>query len=132
MGGLNPAIQLAAALDKRGITVSIDGDRVHAHIGYRNHMIIKPCTEGVKSHQFGREWSWSHGGESGLHPRGDYDGAAQAIDKTLRSLPALEDTRLLYRMNHIGWTWAQESDEALERARRINEERRQGKQAGAS
>lgn len=95
-------------------------------------MVIKPRTEGVKTHQIGQEWSWSYGGESGLHPIDDYEGAAEAIEKTLRSLPALADTGLLYRMNHIGWTWAQESEEALERARRINKQRQQAKPAGAT
>jgi len=109
MGGVNPVIQLAAALDRRGITVSIDGDRVHVHIGPRERMAIRRRAEGIPSHQLGREWSWQHGAQAGCHPVTDYEGAADAVEKALRGMPDLAGTSLLHRMDHLGWTWEQES-----------------------
>ncbi len=47
MGGVNPTIQLAAALDRRGISVTVDLDRIRVHIHRREHMVIRPRTEGV-------------------------------------------------------------------------------------
>jgi hypothetical protein len=47
MGGVNPAIQLAAALDRRGIRVSLDLDRVRVHIQAQETMTIKPRTGGI-------------------------------------------------------------------------------------
>ncbi len=55
MSGVNPTIQLAAALDRRGVTVSIDLDRVRIHLGEFKYIVIKPRTEGVKVHDYGRE-----------------------------------------------------------------------------
>ncbi len=121
MGGVNPTIQLAAALDRRGVTVSIDLDRVHVHIQGRERVIIQPRTEGLKTHDYGREWSWHYGGDAGRHPRDDYEGAAEAVEQFLRNMPGLAETALLYRMNHMGWSFEQETREALERAKRKKE-----------
>ncbi len=117
MGGVDPTIQLAAALDRRGVSVSIDFDRVRVHLREFKYIVIRPRTEGVKVHDYGREWSWTYGGEAGRHPRDDYEGAADAVEKFLRNLPALAETALLYRMDHMGMSFEEETQEALERAR---------------
>ncbi len=118
MGGVNPTIQLAAALDRRGVAVSIDFDRVRVHLGEFKYIVIRPRTEGVKVHDYGREWSWTYGGEAGRHPRDDYEGAANAVERFLRNLPGLAETALLYRMEHMGMSFEEETQEALDRARR--------------
>jgi hypothetical protein len=119
MGGVNPTIQLAAALDRRGVTVSVDFENVRIHLGsYREYIVVQPRASGINVHDIGRYWFWNYGGEAGKHPRDDYEGAAEAIEKFLRSGPGLADTRLLYRMDHMGWTFEQETREALERARK--------------
>ena len=113
MGGVNITIQLAAALDRRGVRVSIDLDRVVVHIDGRDKMVIKTQTRGENRW---REWSWEYGQKMGEHPLNDYEGAAEAVENFLRSQPGLGETPLLYRMNHMGWTWKQEGDEILQRA----------------
>ncbi len=118
MGGVDPTIQLAAALDRRGVTVSIDFDRVRVHLGEFKYIVIRPRTKGVKLHDYGREWSWTYGGEAGRHARDDYEGAADAVEKFLRNLPGLAETALLYRMEHMGMSFKEETQEALDRARR--------------
>jgi hypothetical protein len=117
VGGVNPVVQLAAALDRRGVTVSVDGDRVRVHLGGFTYIVIKPLTEGVAPHEYGREWCWQYGGGAGRHPVGDYEGAAEAIVKFLRGVPALAGSALIYRMDHMGMSWAEETQEALDRAR---------------
>jgi hypothetical protein len=57
------------------------------------------------------------GDESCRHPRGDYEGLAAAFEKYLRERPEFAQTRVLYRMNHMGWTWQEEDQEALDQAR---------------
>lgn len=48
MGGVNPTIQLAAALDRRGVTVSLDGERVLVHLGtYRKYIVVEPRSDAV-------------------------------------------------------------------------------------
>jgi hypothetical protein len=121
MGGVNPTIQLAAALDRRGITVSIYFDRVKVRFHGHERMVIRPRTEGVKPCDYGREWTWHYGGDAGRHPRDDYEGTADAVEQFLRKMPALAETALIYRMNHMGWTFEQETQEALEQARRKEE-----------
>jgi glycosidase len=116
VGGVNPAIQLAAALDRRGISVSVDLDRVIVHAGRGQRMIIRPRASGVRAHDYGRDWSWHYGDESGRHPRGDFEGAAETVETFLRDLPELADSTLLYRMDHMGWTQEEELKEALARA----------------
>jgi hypothetical protein len=77
----------------------------------------------------GRHWFWRYAGRAECsHPSDDYEGAADAIEKFLRDIPGLGDTRLLYRMNHMGWTFWQETEEILERARA----RRESGDAGTS
>jgi hypothetical protein len=121
MGGVNPEIQLAAALDRRGITVSVDLDRINIHLGgYREYIVVGGWAPRVETHDIGRYWFWDYVGKAGKHPRDDFEGAADAIEKFLRDIPGLADTRLLYRMNHMGWTWRQEEDEILERGRKKN------------
>ncbi len=53
---------------------------------------------------------------SGKHPVSDYEGAAEAIEAMLRSLPELAGTRLRYRMDYMGQTFEQEDQETLEAA----------------
>jgi hypothetical protein len=121
MGGVNPTIQLAAALDRRGVTVSVDVDSVRIHLGsYREYIVVQPRASGMQVHNIGRYWFWDYGGEADKYPRDDYEGAADAIEKFLRNTPVLAASRLLYRMDHMGWTFEQETQEALERARREN------------
>jgi hypothetical protein len=120
MGGVNPTIQLAAALDQRGVTVSLDGDRVLIHLGtYRKYIVVEPRSDAVPATEWGRHWFWRCAGRAECsHPSDDdYEGAADAIEKFLRDIPGLGDTRLLYRMNHMGWTFWQETEEILERGR---------------
>lgn len=118
MGGVNPAIQLAAALDRRGVTVSIDHDRVRIHLGgYREYIVIQGFASRAKIHDTGRNWYWDHLVETGQHPVDDYEGAADAIEKFLRDIPGLAGSHLLYRMNHIGWNCEQEEDEILGQTR---------------
>ena len=124
MGGVNPTIQLAAALDRRGISVSVDLDRVRVHIQGREKMIIERRTSGIPVCRYGREWSWDYGGRSGTHPVSDHEGAADAIEAMLRGLPGLAGTPLRYRMDHMGQTFEQEDQESLEAARAKNAARR--------
>jgi hypothetical protein len=127
MGGVNPTIQLAAALDRRGVTVSVDVESVRIHIGgYREYIVVQPRASGINAHDIGRYWFWNYGGEADKYPRDDYEGAADAIEKFLRNTPGLAATRLLYRMDHMGWTFEQETQEALERARRKNKSNSNG------
>jgi hypothetical protein len=115
MGGVDPALQLAAALDRRGITASTDLDRVRVHLGgYREYIVIRSWAPRINTHDIGRYWFWDYLGDIGQHPNDDYEGAADAIEKFLRDIPGLADTRLLYRMDHIGWTREQEEEELLE------------------
>jgi hypothetical protein len=118
MAGMNRAIQLAAALDRRGVTVSVDLDRVRIHLGgYREYIVVQGHESRVKIHDIGRNWFWDYLGEAGQHSVDDYEGAADAIEKFLRDIPGLAGSHLLYRMNHIGWNCEQEEDEILERTR---------------
>ena len=97
---MNPVIQLAAALDRRGVTVSIDGDWLRVHLGgYREHIIISRQARGVEPWDIGRNWLWEHGGKSGTHPISDHEGAAAAIEAFLRADRGLAGTALLRRMD---------------------------------
>lgn len=118
-GRVNPTIQLAAALDRPGVTVSLDGARVLIHLGtYRKYIVVEPRSDAVPVTEWGRHRFWHYAGRAECsHPSDDYEGAADAIEKFLRDIPGLGDTRLLYRMNHMGWTFRQETEEILERAR---------------
>lgn len=129
MGGVNPMIQLVAALDRRGMTVSIDVDRVLIHLGgYREYLLIQPRSDAVPITEWGHNWFWRYGGRAECsHPRDDYEGAADAIEKFLRDIQGLADTRLLYRMNHMGWTFEQEGEEILERGRQARRDPGDGK-----
>jgi hypothetical protein len=84
-------------------------------------MVIQPRTEAVKTHDYGREWTWHYGGDAGRHPRDDYEGAAEVVEQFLRNMPGLAETVLLYHTNHMGWSSERETQEALERARRKKE-----------
>lgn len=118
MGGVNPTIQLAAALDRRGITVSVDGERINIHLGTPGkHIVVGGWAPRVDPCDIGRYWFWDYAGTAGQHPRDDFEGAADAIEKFLRHIPGLGDTRLLYRMDHMGWTGEQEIGEILQRGR---------------
>jgi hypothetical protein len=117
MGGVNTAIQLAAALNRRGISVSLDQRGVIVHIHLQETMLISPHNRGPRPYTYGREWYWEYGGQDGRHHSGDWEGAADAVEKFLRSQPGMKDTALLYRMDHMGWTREEETQEALERAR---------------
>ncbi len=118
MGGVNPTLQLAAALDRRGVTARVQYDRVRVWIENSDHMIIEPATKGRKPHEYGRYWWWEYGGNSGEHSRDDYEGAAEAVVKFLLADPALKDTRCVYRIANMGKSFQQETDALLERARR--------------
>ena len=125
MSGVNPAIQLAAALDRRGISVSVDGERINIHLGTpRNYIVVQGWAPRVYPCDIGRYWFWDHAGKAGSHPRDDFEGAADAIEKFIRDDPGLADTRLLYRMDHIGWTGEQETEEILARGRARRESER--------
>jgi hypothetical protein len=117
VGGVNPAIQLAAALDRRGISVSLDYEWVVIHIQGQERIVVGRRTEGVKPYQIGREWAWSYADEWGVHPVKDYEGAAEAIEEMLRSIPSLAETALLWRMDFMGLSFEQESQARLERLR---------------
>lgn len=101
---MNPVIQLAAALDRRGMTVSIDGgDRLLVHLGgYREHILIGRQVRGIAPQDIGKSWLWEHGGKSGTHPVSDHDGAAAAIGAFLRAGPGLAGTALVRRMDKFG------------------------------
>jgi hypothetical protein len=121
LGGVNPTIQLAAVLDRRGITVSVDGERINIHLGTpRKYIVIQGWAPRVDPCDIGRYWFWDYAGKAGQHPRDDYEGTADAIEKFIRDDPGLADTRLIYRMNHMGWTQEQEMKEILERGRKEN------------
>lgn len=124
MGGVNPTLQLAAALDRRGVTASVDGQRVFIHLGkLRQYIVVEAHSDAVPVTEWGRHWFWRYAGRAECsHPSDDYEGAADAIEKFLRDIPGLEDTRLLHRMNHIGWTGEQEIEEILERGRQARRE----------
>jgi len=112
MAGVNHALQLAAALDRRGITTLLNQGHLAVRIGRDSDpMPIKPANSGT------RRWIWSYHGNDGAHASDDYEGTADAIEKFLRATPALAGTELLYRMDHMGWTMQQEGDELLECAR---------------
>jgi hypothetical protein len=119
MGGVNPVLQLAAALDRRGVTASVESNRVFIHLGKpRQYIEVQAHSGAVPCTEWGRHWFWRYAGQAECsHPSDDYEGAADAIEKFLRDIPGLADTRLLYRMNHIGWTGEQEAEEILERGR---------------
>jgi hypothetical protein len=119
MGGVNQALQLAAALDRRGVSVHVDGERVFIHLGQlRKYIAVEPRSDSVPVTEWGRHWFWHYAGRAECsHPSDDYEGAADAIEKFLRDIPGLEGTRLLYRMDHMGWTFQQETEEILERGR---------------
>ncbi len=117
MGGVNPTIQPAAASDRRGVTATIDLDRLRVHIDTGDHMLIKPLTEGRKPGDYGREWTWAYGGRAGTHPRDDYERAADAVVTFLTSDPALDDTARRYRVDHMGMSFEEETNEALARHR---------------
>jgi hypothetical protein len=122
VGGVNPTIQLAAALDRRGITVSIDLDRIRVHIHGHEQMVIQPRTEGVKPHDYGREWFWKYGGDFGTHPRDDIEGMADAVLKFILDGYAFGGTTLRYRIDHMGMTFQQETQEVLDRAKRTRDQ----------
>jgi hypothetical protein len=140
MGGVNPTLQLAAALDRRGITASVEDDRVFIHLGrLREYIVVEGWSDAVPVTEWGRHWFWHYAGRAECsHRSDDYEGAADAIGKFLRDIPGLEDTRLLYRMNHMGWTFRQETEELLERGRQAeqdsggSESSRPGGKSGAS
>ena len=111
--GVDYWLQLAAALDRRGITVKIDVNQVIVRIGRDN----APITIGYDNHLHPERWHWSYLGRDGTHPIGDFDGAAQAVEEFLRATPGLAGTELLHRMNHMGMTFQQETDEILARAK---------------
>jgi hypothetical protein len=121
MGGVNPGIQLAAALDRRGVTVSVDQARINIHLGRpRQYIVVQGWAPRVETLDIGQYWFWDYAGRSGKHPIDDFEGAADAIEKFLRDIPGLDDTRLLYRMKHMGRTQEQEIEEILERGRKKN------------
>lgn len=103
-GQVNPVIQLAAALDRRGVMVSIDdGYRLLVHLGgYREHIVIARQVRGVALCDIGKTWLWEHGGKSGTHPASDHEGAAAAIEAFPRADPGLVGTALLRRMDKYG------------------------------
>lgn len=112
MGSVNPTLQLAAALDRRGITTLLNQGQLAVRIGRDSSpMPIKPAILGEP------RWTWTYCAKDGSHPCDDYEGTAETIEKFLRDIPALADTELLYRMDHMGWTMQQEGDELLQRAR---------------
>jgi hypothetical protein len=118
MGSVDPAVQLAAALDRRGVTVSAGQGRVIVHLGGFEEFTIR--ASGIRARGYGREWAWRYGSEAGRHPRDDWEGAAEAVGKFLHGLPELTGTALLYRMDHMGWTGEQEIEEKLKCARHEN------------
>lgn len=111
MGDVNHKLQLAAALDRRGITATVEWQQVIVRIGSNlKSMTIRYAVHGPL------RWVWSYLGRDGTYPGGDFEGAAEAIEAFLRALPGMAGTELLYRMDHIGMTWRQETEEALARA----------------
>ncbi len=50
-------------------------------------------------------------------PRDDYEGAADAVVTFLTSDPALDDTACRYRIDHMGMSFEEETNEALARHR---------------
>ena len=112
MGGVDHWLQLAAALDRRGITVTVEVNQVIVRIGAGN----APMRIGYDNHLHPRRWRWSYLGREGSHPMGDFDGAAQAVEEFLRAQPGLAGTELLLRMNRMGMTFQQETEEILARA----------------
>ncbi len=78
MRGANPVIQLAAALDRRGVTVSIYWEWVYVWLRDHERMVIKPSTR-VPGHEIGRMWAWEHNGNYWSHPREDWEGAAEIV-----------------------------------------------------
>ena len=112
MGGVDYWLQLAAALDRRGITVKIDVNQVIVRVGAGN----APMIIGYDNHLHPQRWHWAYHGRDGTHPIGDFDGAAQAVEEFLRAQPGLAGTELLHRMNRMGMTFQQETEEILARA----------------
>ena len=97
---MNPVIQLAAALDRRGVTVSVDDDGLRIHRGgYRQYILVSRQVRGVAAWDIGKNWQWEYGGRSGTHPIDDHEGAAAAIEAFLRADKGLASTALLRRMD---------------------------------
>src|SRR6266487_3378475 len=56
VGGVNPTIQPAAALDRRGVPATIDLDRLRVRIDTGDHTLITPVTKARKPGDYGQEW----------------------------------------------------------------------------
>jgi len=78
MRGANSAIQLAAALDRRGVTASIHWEWVYVWLRDCEPIVIKPSTR-VPTHEVGRMWAWDHNGNYWSHPRDDWEGVAEIV-----------------------------------------------------
>jgi hypothetical protein len=78
MNGLDPAIQLAAALDRRGVTVTIHREWVRVWLREYEYMVIRPSISGPV-HDMGKSWSWEHNGKYWSHPRDDWEGVAELV-----------------------------------------------------
>lgn len=116
MGGANVTLQVAAALDRRGITAWADNQEVVVLIDHDGTKMR------IRRRKYGRkpnppEWEWgSEGDDLYRHPLDDYEGLAAAFEKYVRDNPEFAGTRVLYRMNHMGWTWQEEDQETIEKA----------------
>ncbi|HEX9356360.1 MAG TPA: hypothetical protein VF933_21400 [Streptosporangiaceae bacterium] len=85
----DPALQLAAALDKRGLNVSAHRGIVLVWIEGAPPMMITPY--GKTTNDYGHNWSWHYAGATATHPRNDTPGAAQAVTQFLRTTFVLKE-----------------------------------------
>jgi len=118
VGGVNPTIQPAGALDRRGVPATIDLDRLRVRIDTGNHMLITPVTKACKPGDYGQ----SGGGPTAAalaHIRSTTAKARPTrLVEFLTSDPALDDTACRYRIAHMGMSFEEETNEALARHRK--------------
>ena len=100
MNGLDPAIQLAAALDRRGVTVTIHWEWVSVWLGEFKRMVIRPSTSGPM-HDMGRKWTWEHNGNCWSHPRDDWDGVAEIVAGYIAKDPMFTNTAARLRVERM-------------------------------
>ena len=100
MRGANSAIQLAAALDRRGVTASIHWEWVYVWLRDCEPIVIKPSTR-VPTHEVGRMWAWDHNGNYWSHPRDDWEGVAEIVANYIAEDRAFVATAARLRVDHM-------------------------------
>ena len=87
----DPALQLAAAINRRQMTVRIDHSDVKVWIQEDHFLFIRMTDRG-------QSWAWEYDGTTRTCPVGDWEGLAETIAQFIADEPTLAATAARFRL----------------------------------